>query len=82
MYFILALAGFGEGTWYRNVEMFKGRFGPQWGQEGLERLKNLYFVYLLELRALQKIAPYLKTELFYTGSTEVCALVMLNEPKK
>uniref|UniRef100_A0A914VM73 Endoplasmic reticulum oxidoreductin-1 n=1 Tax=Plectus sambesii TaxID=2011161 RepID=A0A914VM73_9BILA len=60
--------GFGEGTWYRNVDMFKARFSPEttWG-EGPQRLKNLYFVYLLELRALVKAAPYLQNEMFYTG---------------
>jgi ERO1-like protein alpha len=30
-------------------------------------LKNLYFVYLLELRALTKAAPYLEDNTFYTG---------------
>lgn len=48
--------------------MFKGRFSAETTNgEGPERLRNLYFVYLLELRALQKIAPYLDTEMFYTG---------------
>ena len=28
----------------------------------------MYFVYLLELRALQKVAPYLRKEMFYTGN--------------
>lgn len=52
--------------------MFKARFSPEttYG-EGPQRLKNLYFVYLLELRALVKAAPYLKNELFYTGNEEV-----------
>lgn len=35
--------------------------GPQW-------LRNLYFLYLLELRALAKAAPYLTNEEFFTGS--------------
>jgi ERO1-like protein alpha len=60
--------GFGEGTWFRNLQMFKDRFGTKWSWEGPERLKNLYFVYLLELRALVKAAPYLQKELFYTGN--------------
>lgn len=51
--------------------MFKGRFGTKWSKEGPERLKNLYFVYLLELRAIIKIAPYLQNELFYTGNEKV-----------
>jgi hypothetical protein len=72
-YFVLilfaAVAGFGTtGTWKRNLDMFRSRFSPEttWG-EGPRRLKNLYFVYLLELRALHKLAPYLHAELFYTG---------------
>ncbi|KAI6179504.1 Endoplasmic oxidoreductin-1 [Aphelenchoides besseyi] len=63
-----AVGAFGEGTWFRNTEMFKGRFGTKWSWEGPERLMNLYFVYLFELRALVKIAPYLEKELFYTGN--------------
>jgi ERO1-like protein alpha len=34
--------------------------GPYW-------LKNLYFVYLLELRALAKAAPYLRKQTYFTG---------------
>lgn len=33
-------------------------------------MKNIYFVYLLELRALVKVAPYLQKEMFYTGNEE------------
>ncbi|KRY30427.1 Endoplasmic oxidoreductin-1 [Trichinella spiralis] len=63
--------GFGAGRWVRNVDMFKYRFGAEYTNgEGPERLKNLYFVYLLELRALQKVAPYLHHSLFYTGDDE------------
>lgn len=50
--------------------MFKGRFGTKWSWEGPQRLKNLYFVYLMELRALVKAAPYLQKELFYTGNEQ------------
>lgn len=35
------------------------------------RLKNVYFVFLLELRALLKVGPYLQNELFYTGNEKV-----------
>ena len=51
--------------------MFKARFSPEttWG-DGPARLKNLYFVYLLELRALHKLAPYLRAEMFYTGDKQ------------
>ncbi|CAD5206366.1 unnamed protein product [Bursaphelenchus okinawaensis] len=65
-----AVGGFGSGTWFRNIEMFKNRFGDKWGTEGPERLMNVYFVYLLELRAIVKAAPYLQAELFYTGNEE------------
>ncbi|KAI1712015.1 endoplasmic reticulum oxidoreductin 1 (ERO1) domain-containing protein [Ditylenchus destructor] len=65
-----APGGFGEGTWFRNFEMFKNRFGTKWSKEGPERLRNLYFVYKLEMRALVKVAPYLQKELFYTGNEE------------
>ncbi|XP_003373251.1 endoplasmic oxidoreductin-1 [Trichinella spiralis] len=69
--FVLAPGGFGAGRWVRNVDMFKYRFGAEYTNgEGPERLKNLYFVYLLELRALQKVAPYLHHSLFYTGDDE------------
>ncbi len=37
--------------------------GPYW-------LKNLYFVYLLELRAITKAAPYLEQLQFYTGNDQ------------
>lgn len=70
-FYISAPSGFGDGIWFRNVEMFKNRFGTKWTVEGPERLKNVYFVYLLELRALLKAAPYFRKELFYTGNAEV-----------
>ncbi|CDW54319.1 Endoplasmic oxidoreductin-1 [Trichuris trichiura] len=66
-----APGGMGEGEWFRNVDMFKYRFDPKYtNNEGPERLKNLYFVFLLEMRALQKISPYLHHTLFYTGNDE------------
>ncbi|RCN32328.1 endoplasmic Reticulum Oxidoreductin 1, partial [Ancylostoma caninum] len=60
--------GFGPGSWFRNTEMFAGRFGTKWSWEGPQRLKNVYFVFLLELRALLKVGPYLQNELFFTGN--------------
>jgi len=36
-------------------------------QQGPAWLKNLYFVYLLELKALTKVGPQLKNYPFYTG---------------
>ncbi|KAK0424815.1 hypothetical protein QR680_008866 [Steinernema hermaphroditum] len=65
-----APAGFGSGTWFRNNKMFEKAFGTSVSAEGPERLKNVYFVYLLELRALMKAAPYLQQELFFTGNEE------------
>lgn len=60
-----------EGIWGPNVEEFQRRFDPELtGGEGPKRLKNLYFLYLLELRALAKAAPYLETQEFYTGNEE------------
>ena len=52
-----------------NLPLFLSRFdpdltnglGPYW-------LKNLYFVYLLELRAITKAAPILEQQKFYTGN--------------
>ncbi|PAV83164.1 hypothetical protein WR25_23964 [Diploscapter pachys] len=63
-----APGGLGAGTWFRNTQMFVDRFGTKWSWEGPQRLRNVYFVYLLELRALLKVAPYLEKELFYTGN--------------
>ncbi|KJH46161.1 endoplasmic Reticulum Oxidoreductin 1 [Dictyocaulus viviparus] len=63
-----APGGFGTGSWFRNTEMFAARFGTRWSWEGPQRLKNVYFVFLLELRALLKVGPYLQKELFYTGN--------------
>ncbi|KAF8561518.1 hypothetical protein P879_09259 [Paragonimus westermani] len=54
--------------WGPNVEEFRRRFHPEFTREGLERLHNLYFAYLVELRALAKAAPYLRTLMFYTGN--------------
>ena len=57
-------------VWAPNLGEFRRRFdsattngqGPQW-------LKNLYFVYLVELRAISKAAPYFEKEIFYSGSS-------------
>lgn len=56
-------------TWGPNLQEFQKRFDPAMTYgEGPQRLKNLYFTYLVELRALAKVLPYLKEELFYTGN--------------
>ena len=61
MHLLVANNGWGQGTWGPNVEEFRKRFDPvlTYG-EGPQRLKNLYFTYLVELRALAKVLPYLK----------------------
>jgi len=47
-----------EAVWGRNFAEFKNRFSPSsTNNEGPERLKNIYFLYLVELRALQKVIP-------------------------
>ncbi|XP_063614674.1 ero1-like protein isoform X1 [Penaeus indicus] len=58
-----------DGQWGPNVQEFQTRFDPELtGGEGPHRLKNLYFVYLLELKALAKAAPYLESLEYYTGN--------------
>lgn len=57
-----------EGEWGPNVAEFQRRFDPALTMnEGSNWLKNLYFVYLLEMRALAKAGPYLEKEEYYTG---------------
>ncbi|CAL4065515.1 unnamed protein product, partial [Meganyctiphanes norvegica] len=61
----------GDGEWGPNLKEFQKRFDPELtGGEGPLRLKNLYFLYLAELRALAKAAPYLANQLYYTGNKE------------
>jgi len=57
--------------WGPNLQLFHQRFDPD-KTDGLGPywLKNLYFVYLLELRALAKAAPYLTNHSFFTGREE------------
>ncbi|XP_059162228.1 ERO1-like protein beta isoform X2 [Physella acuta] len=70
-YLFPAKGGFGSGHWDHNLEEFQSRFDPALtNNQGPQRLKNLYFTYLIELRALAKAAPYLKQEGFYTGDAE------------
>lgn len=74
--------------WGMNLEEFQIRFDPETTNgEGPKWLRNLYFLYLLELRAIAKAAPYLEQLPFYTGNetedTEVNAAVydLLNQIK-
>lgn len=65
-----------NGVWGRNFNEFKSRFSAETtNNEGPNWLKNLYFVYLLELRALAKAAPYLQNERYFTGVDEEDAAV-------
>ena len=55
-------------VWGPNLEEFRRRFDPDLTEGyGPQRLKNLYFLYLLELRAFVKATPYLSKHDFYTG---------------
>ena len=52
-------AAFKDQQWGPNVEEFMKRFDPETSDGlGPQRLKNLYFTYLVELRALAKASPY------------------------
>jgi hypothetical protein len=54
--------------WGPNLELFHQRFDPEkTAGQGPYWLKNLYFVYLLELRALAKAAPFLAAQSYFTG---------------
>lgn len=56
------------GIWGPNLKEFIKRFSPEnTNNEGSHWLRNLYFAYIVELRAIAKIAPYLRKEEFYTG---------------
>lgn len=58
-----------DNQWGPNLDELQRRFSPETsGGEGPNWLKNLYFTYLLQLRALAKAAPYLEREEYYTGS--------------
>lgn len=61
--------GLQAGRWGINLKEFQIRFDPETTNgEGPKWLRNLYFLYLLELRALAKAAPYLEQLSFYTGN--------------
>ncbi|XP_063695477.1 ero1-like protein [Culicoides brevitarsis] len=64
----LGFGGSAQGEWGPNIDEFERRFSPQTtDNEGSYWLRNLYFAYLVELRALEKITPYLEKEYYYTG---------------
>lgn len=54
--------------WRANVREFQRRFDAEsTNGEGPDRLRNLYFSYLVELRALQKAAPLLRAAVINSG---------------
>ncbi|KAG7242691.1 hypothetical protein INR49_020064 [Caranx melampygus] len=59
--------------WGHNVSEFRKRFDSELtAGEGPKRLRNLYFLYLIELRALAKALPFFQQPSFrlYTGRPE------------
>ncbi|KAI3352671.1 hypothetical protein L3Q82_020128 [Scortum barcoo] len=65
--------GWGRSVWGPNIQEFRRRFDTaETKGEGTRRLKNLYFLYLIELRALYKVAPYFERAFvnLYTGNTQ------------
>uniref|UniRef100_A0A3Q0SG38 Endoplasmic reticulum oxidoreductase 1 beta n=1 Tax=Amphilophus citrinellus TaxID=61819 RepID=A0A3Q0SG38_AMPCI len=65
--------GWGRSVWGPNIREFRQRFDmAETKGEGTRRLKNLYFLYLIELRALYKVAPYFERAIvnLYTGSAQ------------
>ncbi|VDQ17762.1 unnamed protein product [Trichobilharzia regenti] len=58
-------------SWGPNLEEFRRRFDPSIVPDGPIRLRNLYFTYLVELRALAKAAPYLLKQNYFTGDSEM-----------
>uniref|UniRef100_A0A4W4DS48 Endoplasmic reticulum oxidoreductase beta n=1 Tax=Electrophorus electricus TaxID=8005 RepID=A0A4W4DS48_ELEEL len=84
------LCAWGKAVWGANVHEFRRRFGSaETKGEGTRRLKNLYFLYLIELRALSKVAPYFERAFvnLYTGNvhedsaTKELLLQILTETK-
>uniref|UniRef100_A0A3Q3X8C7 Uncharacterized protein n=1 Tax=Mola mola TaxID=94237 RepID=A0A3Q3X8C7_MOLML len=82
--------GWGRSVWGPNVQEFRQRFDmAKTKGEGTRRLKNLYFLYLIELRALYKVAPYFERAFInlYTGNgqedgaTKELLLQIFNEIK-
>lgn len=58
-----------EGRWGPNLKEFQHRFDPETtGGEGPAWLKNLYFIYLIELRAIYKARDYLQSQTYFTGN--------------
>ncbi|XP_066550356.1 ERO1-like protein alpha [Amia ocellicauda] len=61
-----------ERKWGHNITEFQQRFDAELTEgEGPKRMRNLYFLYLIELRALSKVLPFFMRPTFqlYTGQT-------------
>ncbi|CRL00913.1 CLUMA_CG014418, isoform A [Clunio marinus] len=57
-----------NGVWGPNLKEFKRRFSPETTEgQGDHWLRNLYFAYIVELRAIAKVAQLLRNEEYYTG---------------
>ena len=57
--------------WGHNLTEFRQHFDGSLTQgQGASWLKNLYFIYLLELKAIWKLSPFLRSFNFYTGNAE------------
>ena len=58
-----------DGRWGPNLNEFKHRFDPEkTGGEGPTWLRNLYFIYLIELRAIYKARDYFQSQTYFTGN--------------
>jgi hypothetical protein len=58
-----------DGRWGPNFEEFKYRFDPKLTDgEGLKWLKNVYFIYLFELRAIYKAREVFQSQTYFTGN--------------
>ncbi|XP_063040715.1 ERO1-like protein alpha [Engraulis encrasicolus] len=69
--YLLEDSWFGE-KWGHNASEFQQRFDERLTKgEGPKRLRNLYFLYLIELRALAKVLPFFQQSSveLYTGQT-------------
>jgi ERO1-like protein alpha len=71
-YFFPTLGGGYSGTdgrWGPNFDEFKYRFDSETTDgEGQKWLKNVYFIYLIELRAIYKAREFFKDQKYFTGN--------------
>ncbi|VDD81958.1 unnamed protein product [Mesocestoides corti] len=56
-----------KSVWGPSLDEFIRRFHPSIVPESLSRLRNLFLVYAVEMRAISKVAPLLRQHAFYTG---------------